>query len=278
MRIWLTGIFLTVSVSVFLLGGNTLSNGATPSPAAQAKRAKTTEGIDWNDPAAVAALRQVLSRDALSRVRRYALSHRMGFRSRDLTHWIAGIYFAREGGRDVAWVVAASKPRRNFECHACYPKLSILVYAQAAPNRWQLTGQGYETFESSYGWGNAPDEKNMALVHIAPDKVALAVRSSFFNMGWEEDYYALYRVERDRGHQILFTQIHTDNKAADSKPFTDWSTELRLRPSKESPWCEIYLKRRGIDEGRPMDQTVVYRYSNGSYRPIGDDPVMKWRR
>jgi len=266
-------IFLSLIFCMPLLGGDSFAYAANQ-PAVPAKKNEKTHGIDWNDPNAVAALRRVVSRDALSRVRNYAITHKMGFDSHALTHWVAGVYYAREEGRNEAWVIVASKPRRNFECHACYPKLSILIYAELGANRWQLIGQGYETFEGTAGWGNVPDEKEMALVHIAPRKVALAVRSGYVNMGWSEEYYGLYRVEKNRGRQIFFTTIRSSNMAADTTPITDWESTLKFTPVKGWPWYDINIRRKGRLKGRAIDYTIVYHYRNGTYRTTGKDWVV----
>jgi hypothetical protein len=152
-----------------------------------------------------------------------------------------------------------------------------LVYAQVGPNRWQLIGQGYETFEGSAGWGKAPDAKEMALVHIAEQKVALAVISGYANMGWGEEYYGLYRVEGNQGRRIFLTTTQSDNLGADSTPVTDWKSRLRFVPVAGRPWYDIQIRRQGKLEGRPIDYTVIYRYRDGKYRPLGRDRVMQNR-
>ncbi len=217
-------------------------------------------------------LRRVLTDDALRQLRTHARTNRMGFDTADLRHRPAGIYFAREGNRTVAWVVLASSPRKNFECHACTPALSLFVYAQERAQAWRPVGKAYNAFKGGSGWDAEPSAEDMALVHIAPDRVALAIRSGYANMGWANENYTLVGFNGTRAHTLLSTTMKENNGGTMDKERTNWTSTIRIRPGS-GPFYDIHLHRKGILRGAPIDYTVTYRCDGHIYRPEQGDPV-----
>ena len=220
----------------------------------------------------LSTLRRVLTDDALRQLRTHARTDRMGFETAALRHRSAGVYFAREGNRTVAWVVLASSPRTDFECHACKPALSVFVYAQERAQAWRPVGRAWQVFSGGSGYGVPPEEKEMALVHIAPDRVALAIRTADMHMGWETEAYTLIGVEKDRAQTLLATLLKENNAGTLEEKKTDWTSTIRIRPGR-SRCYDILLHRKGILRGVPIDYTVTYRCDGHTYRPEQEDPV-----
>jgi len=233
-------------------------------PAASAPPPAVTDTID--------TLRRVLTDDALRQLHTHARSDRMGFETADLRHRPAGIYFAREGNRTVAWVVLASSPRTDFECHACKPALSVFVYAQERAQAWRPVGRAWQVFSGGSGYGVPPEEKEMALVHIAPDRVALSIRTAGMHMGWETETYTLIGVEKDRAQTLLATLLKENNAGTLEKEKTDWSSTIHIRPGHGRCY-DILLHRTGTLRGAPIDYTITYRCDGHTYRPEQADPV-----
>jgi len=219
------------------------------------------------------SLHQLISNDAIRNVANYTLTHDIGFHGRVLKQRLAGVYFARDGGRNVAWVVVATSPRTNFECHVCLPILSVLIYQEEEPNKWRLKSYGYKTGQGTSGWDMMPRENEMALVHISPDHVALAILSVYATMGWGMTYYEIVSVEGNQGRRLFFTTMSQSSGASNTPTSADWSSTLTLRPTTDSPWYDIHLHRKGIHKGRPIDYTVIYRYQHGKYQAMGEDKV-----
>jgi len=226
-------------------------------------------------PAAAQTLRSLLSRDAIGHVRDYARSHEMGFGGRVLKQRLTGVYFAREGDRDVAWVVVATSPRTHFDCHACVPVLSVLAYRKEGANGWRLYAYGYEASTGTSGWDMMPGQDDMALVHLSPEHVALAIRSSYANMGWGMEYYEIVSVEGSRGRRLFHTTMSENNGGNITPIKTDWENTLRFAPVPGHAWYDIRLHRQGTYRGKAIDYTVTYRYRNGKYDAQSDDEVMQ---
>ena len=220
----------------------------------------------------VGTLRRVLTDDALRQLRTHARSDRLGFDTADLRHRPAGVYFAREGNRTVAWVVLASSPRKNFECHACMPTLSVFIYTQERAQAWRPVGKAYNAFRGGSGWDAEPSAEDMALVHIAPDRVALAIRSGYVNMGWANENYTLIGFNDTRAHTLLSTTMKENNGGTMDKERTNWTSTIRIRPGS-GPFYDIHLHRKGILRSAPIDHNVTYRYDGHTYRPEQEDPV-----
>ncbi len=217
-------------------------------------------------------LRKVLANDALQRLSTHTRTDRLGFDTSDLRHRLAGVYFASEGDRTVAWVVLASSPREEFECHACMPTLSFFVYARERALAWRPVGSAYSVFNGGSGYGEPPAEAEMALVHIAPKQVALAIRTGYSHMGWQTEGYTLIAREGKRARRHFFTTMAVNNTDALEAEKSDWNSTVRLRPGS-GPFYDIHLHRKGTFKGKPIDYTVIYRCDNGGCRPDREDPV-----
>jgi len=220
----------------------------------------------------VGTLRRVLTDDALRQLRTHARSDRLGFDTADLRHRPAGVYFAREGNRTVAWVVLASSPRKNFECHACMPTLSVFIYTQERAQAWRPIGNAYAVFTGGSGYGEPPAEDEMALVHIASDRVALAIRTEYTHMGWETGGYSLIGQEGGRARKLFATTMSTNNTGSLDAERSDWTSTIRIRPGS-GPFYDIHLHRKGTLRSAPIDHNVTYRYDGHTYRPEQEDPV-----
>jgi hypothetical protein len=216
----------------------------------------------------------LLEQDARTQVATYARSHTMGFSRKSLKHWVVGTYFSREGEQDIAWVVYATSPKKNFICHACAPMLSVLVYRKRDARIWKLREHNYEAYQGGSGWDNPPGREDMALVHLAADKCALAIRTGYANMGWGMQYYGLLSIVDGKIKNLFYTTLSEDNGAVGGRTLpTNWRSTLKIEPGT-TPYYDIQLHREGIDKGKSIDYTVIYRYNISEYQPIVPDKVM----
>ena len=189
-----------------------------------------------------------------------------------LHHEILASLFCKKADEDRLWVVTASRPIRNYDCHACGPALSVFEY--------QWHEKGWSPSRSTYGltqfgaWGRGPEEKDMAIVKIAPDRCALAIRSFYATQGWSFDHYTLIGNTGQSFKEIFDTTLSADNSATGMPPRTNWKTRLRFHPGSGS-YYDIRLHRIGMKDGKRIDFTVTYSFDGTKYRSNRPDPLAK---
>ena len=202
-----------------------------------------------------------MKQDALSKVSNHSFSFKA---NATVVHEFLGIYFSKDMNSNVAWIVIASKPNKNFDYHTSVPAISIFAYKQLAPKKWQLYAWSYDTIRLGSGWGNTPSPDNIAIVHISPTKAVLAIESGYSNMGWGMDYYTLIAVGRDSSKVIFNTTIQENNGGTMDPNKTNWNSQIKLKPSN-GKYYTINIHRRGISDNTPIDYTIEYHFDGNKY-------------
>jgi len=219
-------------------------------------------------------LSELLLQDATQQIIAYAREHDMGFKTSDIKHRMVGVYFAREGETDIAWAVIATSPRKNYECHACTPVLSMFIYHKKDDRTWKLKRSAFEAFRGGPGWDQMPERGDIALVHLSPSECALAIRTGYANMGWGMEYYTLIISTEAGGHNVFSTTLSEDNSGEEGKYKTNWKSSIAIKPNKGKLY-DIYLHRTGVYRNKQIDYTIRYEHNGSKYIPQGEDVVIE---
>jgi hypothetical protein len=223
-------------------------------------------------PKSISALRA----DALRRVERYGGAARFGFGDLmrgygpiPLKHRIVGTYaLPREEREDGVLVVTASSPVRHNDYHAASVSLSFFEYRKGVSgDAWRLKRR-YPAALKYGSWGDPPAKEEVKILELAPKRYGVALDSSYVGQGWLERNLLLLLPDGERLREVLKLQVASDNGGTGMPPRTDWKAEYRPEP-RGGVLYDLVVRRHGIEEGRPVDETLRYRFDprRGRYLP-----------
>jgi len=223
----------------------------------------------WNERAA--------SDLVMSRLRGYGGVGRYGFSdyvSEDvpMRHAIVGFYDLKGLGMPVRFAVASSAPSRDFECHACAPRLSLHLFV-FSNHRWMLQ-RSYFSDPINWGqWGEGPSKDEVVFLLIGPGWPALLLKGAGGGQGYFSANDYLYLIERDRVKEIFHAEVHEDD-AGTGENRVDWNGEIYFN-SAILPIHDIVYHRFGRDGGKAVDRWEVYRFDGDKYRKVYEGKSLK---
>ena len=191
-----------------------------------------------------------------------------------LQHKVIGLYPAREGSAEKIYVVTSTNAAssRINHCHGCLPSVSVFLYRRNEQG-WFLEARRFHV--GDYGtWGMGPEKSEISVLYPADGLSALSIRWSMSTMGWMQESYALILHDNSTLWQSFSTRYAADNGGSGMRPKTDWKTKISFREG-ENRMRDIVVHHYGINEGRRVNDRIVYRFTGSYYESRHTDPLGK---
>lgn len=181
------------------------------------------------------------------------------------------LHFDKQGV--TRWLVLVAQSPPDYNCHACAPATGGVVFTRKG-----------DIFEANYdqpnitslgAFGNPPQAHVQELGHGQP---AIAFEMNSMAQGFEATSLTLVSEVEGKLKEVLSLQTAASNEAAglpEEQTFK-WSATLEFVPGAKRKYFDIRVKSTGTRETEdgpnagkvgPYSSTVVYRFSDGAYRP-----------
>jgi hypothetical protein len=171
------------------------------------------------------------------------------------------------------WLVLVAQSQPDYTCHACAPATGGVIFTRK-----------HDVFEADYDqpkivslgtFGNPPKAYVQDLSRGRP---AIAFEINSLAQGYEATTLTLVAELGGKLKKVLSLQTAASNEAAglpDDQTFK-WHATLEFVPGSNPKYFDVRVKATGTsaaEDGpnagkvRPRSLTVVYRFSDGAYKP-----------
>jgi len=183
-----------------------------------------------------------------------------------------GIFPFVKAGQRYALMVVWSTPLQGYDCHACAPAVSTILFKRNG-TKWQVGG-GAEALTSSGGWGR-PGE--FSLEKIGPEEFALVIKDGYTGQGETTSMATFYHVADKKMAKLVQLELHGDNGGACGQPGPgscySFDKKYTFVPSAK-PFFDLTVTSTGTkigDKGKVVHErgTQVMVYKNGEYVRVG---------
>lgn len=172
------------------------------------------------------------------------------------------------------WLVLVSQSPPDNNCHACSPTTGAVIFTRKG-----------DVFEADYdqaeianiggGWGKPPEARFQPLGKGRP---AVVFEINGMGQGYAGKTLTFVAEVDGKLKRVLSIQVAGSNEAADlpeDQTFR-WDSLLEFTARPDGGYSDVHVKSTGTKEVevsgtqqvRPYSSDVIYRFENGTYKPL----------
>lgn len=242
---------------------NTASAANPKIPCSQPPASSTSLGARWNSATAQAIASAKLANVPWPSVKDFCVNACLP------VHWYLGERSVSIDGVDAVAVVFASIDDAA-RCHACAPHISVFEFRKLN-GKWALARSDVAFTK----WGESGDllPEQVEIQQLDQKSYAVFLSMSYIGQGYETSSLAVYARLGEKIEPVLQATIGENNEGAvgaeDNSRYVNWKATVSVVPvSEKKP--EIVLTRRGISEGKDIDDIQRFRFMGEKYLLVTD--------
>jgi hypothetical protein len=184
-----------------------------------------------------------------------------------MQHSLIGFYPILSSKDPMQLIIASSKPKSEYDCHACAPKMSFFLFV-IADGKWVLD-RSYINAHSMGSWGEAPESKAYQVIRLNTDEYGLFLKASSAEQGYLTKSIWVYAFGAKELKQIFKAEVEADDSATGKPPRDIWSAKFAFQKGK-GRYYDIVLYKQGVEEGKPIKKEIVYRFGKERYSIVSE--------
>lgn len=209
------------------------------------------------------SVKKSMENQTLAALQKYGKAQQYGFQKTELLrHDILGFYNYKYLDREAQLVIAYTKPIKNYECHACAPKLSFFVFGEK--------GGQYEMMISqinalSFGsWGDSPSRDEIKVVELGKDSFGFTIEGGGTGQGWNQESINIFLPIEGKFQQVLYVETSSNNGGTGSDVITDWTSTISYKEGSGTLY-DIVVQTSGVDDNKKFSKTTTYIFDGKKY-------------
>ncbi len=207
----------------------------------------------------------------LNKLKKYGGAKKYGYKdivkkhgNISMKHSIYGVFPFAQSAKEYRLVATSTTTiKHNNTRGSGVARLSFFVFA-LTDGEWVLMYNHINAGRYSH-FGYPPDAKDVKLIDVGKDQVALALKNYMSTQGYGHETITLYLIDEDKTKEILFSEeISSDDDGANDPPQTSWKATLEF-DKKGTPLYDLILHKVGLENKKQIDVKVVYKYDGDKY-------------
>lgn len=155
-------------------------------------------------------------------------------------------------------MISTNRLPENEQCMACPATLSLFVFLDG-----KLIKSYIDMLKAGV-MGKAPNGRNFKMITIGEGKDALFLKTFSPAQGYDIHQNYIYLLEDSRVKKVFDAMVGINNEAFGMGKRTAWKATLDFDKTK-SPYHDIILHKKGIEEEQAIDEKIVYKFDGEKY-------------
>lgn len=194
----------------------------------------------------------------------FGLGHPSSRSATSVSHEVQDFFYVSYFDRPAYVAVAVTRAEPPDRCHAAAPKLSFFEFL-GTPSGWQLRG-AYPNVLHVGAWGDPPH--SIRVMEIGYNLFGVAIEGGFTNQGATTSYTTIHAMVAGEFKQVFECDTYESDSGTGRPSRNEWSTTIKVDRSGTG-FYDLAVRRTGVQKGKRIDESVLYRFDGRTYVPGG---------